>query len=69
MPDIHDDMVRYGTGDTDKEADVDHDRNLERFMQRCREKGIKLNKQKLKLKCTEFPYLGHLHVVTKLKKA
>lgn len=69
MLDIHDDMVIYGTGDTDKGADVDHDRNLERFMQRCREKGIKLNKQKLKLKCTEFLYLGHLHVVTKLKKA
>ena len=29
-------------------------------MKRCRHKGIKLNKNKLKLKCTEFPYLGHL---------
>ena len=52
----------YGVGDTDEQADVDHDRNLERFMQQCRQKGIKLNKLKLKLKCTGF-YLGH--IVTK----
>ena len=58
--DVHDDMVIYGVGDTDEQADVDHDRNLERFLQQCRQKGIKLNKLKLKLKCTEFPYLGHL---------
>lgn len=58
--DVHDDMVVYGVDDTDEQADADHDRNLEKFLQRCREKGIKLNKQKLKLKCTEFPYLGHL---------
>ena len=57
--DVHDDMVIYGVGDTDEQADADHNRNLEKFLQRCREKGIKLNKQKLKLKCTEFPYLGH----------
>ena len=33
----------------------DHDKNVEKFLQRCRHKRIKLNKQKLKLKCTEFP--------------
>ena len=58
--DIHDDMAIYGIGDTDEQAEADHDRNFERFLQRCREKGIKLNKPKLKLKCTKFPYLGHL---------
>ena len=58
--DVHDDIVIYGTGDTDEEANADHDKNLEKFLQRCRQKGIKLNKQKLKFKCTEFPYLGHL---------
>ena len=60
LHDVHDDMVIYGIGDTDKQADVDHQRNLDRFLQRCRQKGIKLNKLKLKLKCTEFPYLGQL---------
>ena len=29
---VHDDMVIYGVGDTDEQADVDHDRNLERFL-------------------------------------
>lgn len=53
-------MVIYGVGDTDEQADADHDRNLQTFLQRCREKGIKLNKLKLKLKCTEFSYLGLL---------
>ena len=50
MLDIHDDMAIYGTGDTDKEANMDHDRNLEKFLQRCRDKGIKRTKQKLKLR-------------------
>ena len=58
--DVHDVTDIYGVGNTDEQADVDHDRNLERFLQRCRQKGIKLNKLKLKLKCTEFPYLRHL---------
>ena len=30
--DVHDDMVIYGVGDTDEQADADHDRNLERFL-------------------------------------
>ena len=29
---VHDDMVIYGVGDTDEQADADHDRNLERFL-------------------------------------
>ena len=65
--DVHDDIVIYGTGDTDEEANADHDKNLEKFLQCCRHKGVKLNKQKLKLKCTEFPYLGHLVTKEALK--
>ena len=53
-------MVIYGVGDTDEQADADHDRNLKRFLQRCRQNGNKLNKLKLKFECTEFPYLRHL---------
>ena len=30
-------MVIYGVGDTGEQADGDHDRNLERFLQRCRQ--------------------------------
>ena len=61
--DVQDDMVLYilyGVGDTDAQGDADHDRNLGRFLQQCRQKGINLKKLNHKLKCTEFPYLGHL---------
>ena len=33
LHDVHDDMVIYGVGDTGEQADADHDRNLERFLQ------------------------------------
>ena len=57
---VHDDMVVYGEGETKEEAMADHDKNLKAFLQRCREQGVKLNKKKLKLRCTEIPYMGHL---------
>ena len=37
LHDVHDDMVIYGVGDTGEQADGHHDRNLERFLQRCRQ--------------------------------
>ena len=46
-------MVIYGVGDTKKEAVEDHNKNLRVFLERCRSKGIKLNKQKSKLTCSE----------------
>ena len=57
---VHDDMVIYGVGETEEEAVADHNMKLEKFFQRCRETGVKLNKKKLKLLCKEIPYLGHL---------
>lgn len=29
--DVHDDMVIYGTADTDEEVHANHDKNLEKF--------------------------------------
>ena len=43
MP-IFDDILIFGAGDTEAEAMADHDAKLRALMQRCREKGIKLNK-------------------------
>ena len=43
---IHDDMVVYGVGDKEEEAMADHNKNLEQFLQRCRQKGVKLNEVK-----------------------
>ncbi|XP_064597501.1 uncharacterized protein K02A2.6-like [Liolophura sinensis] len=57
---VHDDVLVFGVGDTDQEADEDHDRKVIAFMDRCREKNIKLNQSKFHLKCREVPYLGHI---------
>ena len=51
---IADDVLIYGT------SEADHDSNLEGFMSRCQQKGIKLNAQKLEFKCNEVPFHGHL---------
>ena len=46
---------------------ADHDAKLLALLHRCREKGIKLNVEKMKLKYTELPYIGHLLTDTGLK--
>ena len=57
---IHDDFLIVGCGDTDDEAEADHDRNLKAFLERARERNLRLNADKLKLKMTQVPYIGHL---------
>ena len=59
-------MVVYGVGDTE-EAMADHNKNLEQFLQRCRQKGVKLNEKKLKFMCKEIPYMGNLVTAGGLK--
>ena len=49
-----------GCGDTDDEAEADHNRNLKAFLERARECNLRLNADKLKLKMTQVPYIGHL---------
>ena len=46
---IADDILIYGVGDSQVEANADHDKKLEALLQRCRERGIALNRDKLKL--------------------
>ena len=48
---IADDVLIHGTNE------ADHDSILEAFMNRCQQKGIKLNSQKLEFKCNEVPFL------------
>ena len=57
---ITDDVLIYGVGDTEDEAIADHDRKLEALLQRCRARGIALNKNKLKLRITEVPFMSHI---------
>ena len=47
---IADDLVVYGCGLTQQEAEADHDTKLLKLLKRCREVGIRLNRDKLKLR-------------------
>ena len=57
---ITDNVLVLGVGDTKDEALVDHDRKLEALLQRCKARGIALNKNKLQLRITEVPFMGHV---------
>ena len=57
---VFDDILITGEGDTQAEAERDHDANLISFLHRCREKNLKLNEDKLMLRCKEVPFIGHL---------
>lgn len=56
---IHDDVIIWGAGENDKSANVDHDQKFIALMERCREKRIKLNREKLKLRQSDVAYMGH----------
>jgi len=42
-------MLVYGCGDTDEEALRDHDENMIALLNRCRERDLHLNKDKLQI--------------------
>ena len=57
---IADDILITGRGETLDEANRDHDKNLHQLLQRCRERHIKLNFDKLEFKSSEVTYMGHV---------
>ncbi|CAB4011861.1 Hypothetical predicted protein [Paramuricea clavata] len=58
---IADDILVYGTNWKD------HDQNFYRLLERCKEKSIKLTKDKLKFKCKEVSVHGYLRTNEGLK--
>lgn len=58
--DITDDIMIYGVGTTEKEANEDHDRKLLNLLNRCKEYGVALNPDKVKLRREEVTYMGHV---------
>ena len=56
---IADDVLCYGVGDTEEEALADHDRCMISLLDRCREKDIRLNKEKLQINRESTVYMGH----------
>ena len=57
---VADDFVVVGFGDTLEEAIPDHDRNLDAFLRRCLDRGVKLNSSKVQLRKHEVPFIGHV---------
>ena len=50
---IFDDILVYGVGETKAEAIENHDQRLITLLERCKNKGIKLNKEKCKFRLSE----------------
>ena len=57
---IADDFVVIGFGSTPEEWNADHDHNVCAFLERCREKNLKLKKEKAQLRKTEVAFIGHI---------
>ena len=64
---IADDILVFDSGETDEEAYQNHDKNLRRLMERCKEKGLKLNPDKIQLQLNEVSYMGHRITANGLK--
>ena len=57
---VTDDILITDPGTTKDEAVKNYDANLLKLLERSREKNLKLNREKLQLKCTETPFIGHV---------
>ena len=57
---LRDDMLVVGYGDTQDEANKNHDENLLRLLKRAREINLKFNKKKLNLQRSEVKFMGHV---------
>ena len=57
---IADDILVFGSGDTDEEAFRDHDRHLNGVFNRCQQKGNKLNAEKMQFRQKQVTYMAHV---------
>ena len=57
---VADDIIVFGVGDSKDEAMKDHDRIFKAMLERCLQRNIKLNEEKMKLKVPELKYVGHV---------
>ena len=57
---IFDDILIYGVGENKAEAIENHDQRLIALFERCKSKGIKLNKDKCKFRLSEVSFMGHV---------
>ena len=52
------DVLIYGVGDTEEQANADHDRKLIKLLERCQSQGIALNPDKPKLRTKSVTFMG-----------
>ena len=57
---IADDFMVVGYGSKPDEWCADYDKNVWAFLHRCRERNLKLNKQKTQLQQCQVPFMGHV---------
>ena len=57
---VADDILIIGEGSNLEQASINHDDRFTQFLERCGEKGIQLNPDKLDYKQSSVPYIGHL---------
>ncbi|KYO20656.1 hypothetical protein Y1Q_0012546 [Alligator mississippiensis] len=57
---VADDILVIGKGDDKEKVIHDHDAKLQQLLNRCQERNIKLNSDKIQLRRMEVPYFGHL---------
>ena len=57
---IADDVLVYGSGENLEDAEKDHDNTLRQLLERCREKNIKLNKNKFQHKVPSLKFMGNI---------
>ena len=55
---IADNIVIYSEGETDEEADVNHDIHLVQLIERCKERSLRLNLKKFKFKLPQLNFMG-----------
>lgn len=53
------DILMFGSGEPEKKAREDHDVDFLNLLQRRREKNVKLNSEKVQLRCRGVSYMGH----------
>ena len=64
---VADDFMVFGCGGSHDEAIADHDNNLKAFLKRCEERNVVLGAEKLQLRQTEVPFIGHMATANGLK--
>ena len=57
---IADDVLVYGSGETQAEAEASHDAAFSALLSRCRGRNLKLNAAKLRYKLPSVTYMGHV---------